>query len=195
MQNYAVHHWCKIKTRHQRSLVATSAPQKKTLRPISLVAQQSGQSASIAHEAHGDAFARFQTLEIQTGSSMVDQHRPQYLGFANPFTMPVAVGGYDMLAADGSRWRRPTNDDMNSPGSQVPMKDGYFRNIRQVASALVQCADLARGMARRCEAQYRRHWQFLPGLWNLYFREKVNTGPSLFFSHVAPADCKSVDQG
>ena len=110
---------------------------------------------------------------------MVDQHRPQYLGFANPFTMPVAVGGYDMLAADGSRWRRPTNDDMNSPGSQVPMKDGYFRNIRQVASALVQCADLARGMARRCEAQYRRHWQFLPGLWNLYFREKVNTGPSL----------------
>ena len=39
--------------------------------------------------------------------------------------------------------------------------------------------DLARGMPRRIEAQYRRHWSFVPGLFNLYFREQVNLGGSL----------------
>ena len=34
-------------------------------------------------------------------------------------------------------------------------------------------------MPRRIEAQYRRHWSYVPGLWNLYFREQVNLGASL----------------
>ena len=39
--------------------------------------------------------------------------------------------------------------------------------------------DITRGLPRRVEAQFRRHWSFVPGLWNLYFREQVNLGSSL----------------
>ena len=36
-----------------------------------------------------------------------------------------------------------------------------------------------RGLPRRVEAQFRRHWTFVPMLWNLYFRESVNFGKQL----------------
>ena len=39
--------------------------------------------------------------------------------------------------------------------------------------------DVVRGMPRRIEAQFRRHWAFTPSLWNLYFRERLNLGVSL----------------
>ena len=147
---------------------------EKVLRPISLVAQKSGKSASMAHEEHGNVLASFQTLEVQTGSTMVNQHRPEYLGFANPFTMPVAVGGYDFPGQDGSRWRRPTAED-----AKLHMKTDWFRGQLQSAAAEVKLFDITRGMPRRIEGQYIRHWAFVPSLWNLYFREQVNTGLSL----------------
>ena len=34
-------------------------------------------------------------------------------------------------------------------------------------------------MSQRIEGQFRRNWSFIPGLWNLYFRERVNLGLSL----------------
>ena len=48
-----------------------------------------------------------------------------------------------------------------------------------VAAAEVKIFDLARSMSQRIEGQYRRHWGFVPGLWNLHFRNEINLGISL----------------
>ncbi len=75
------------------------------MRPINLVAERSSKSASTVHEEHAAILARYQEMSITTGSTMLSQFHPQYIGLANPFTLPVAVGGHDM---DGrERWRRP----------------------------------------------------------------------------------------
>ena len=66
------------------------------MRPLSLVAEGSGKSASMAHHDEEGVFARYQTLEVSTGSVLLDQFQPQYLGLAHPFTLPLAVGGYDV---------------------------------------------------------------------------------------------------
>ena len=60
----------------------------------------------------------------------------------------------------------------------------------------VKLFDLTRGLPQRIEGQYRRHWGFLPGLWNLYFREQVNTGASLSAASRATKStpCTDVEQ-
>ena len=127
------------------------------LRPLSLVATRDTGGVSTAHEEHGAVLARYQTLDFQTGSTMLDQFHAAYLGMAFPFTIPVAVGSYDIKGQE--KWRRAPTDDFEA--SQVLL------------------FDLARSLPQRIEGQYRRHWAFVPGLWNLYFREQVNTGVSL----------------
>ena len=42
--------------------------------------------------------------------------------------------------------------------------------------------DLTRGLPQRIEGQFRRHWAFIPALWNLRFREQLNLGVSLSVS-------------
>ncbi len=57
--------------------------------------------------------AQYQNLEVQTGSVMMDQFRPQYLGMAYPYTLPAAVGGYDILGqpSGGAQiWRKWKED-------------------------------------------------------------------------------------
>ena len=49
---------------------------EKTLRPISLVAERSGKSASTAYEEHGNVLASYQTLDVQTGSTMLNNSKP-----------------------------------------------------------------------------------------------------------------------
>ena len=89
------------------------------------------------------AFGEFSTLKIETGSKLIDQWKSEYLCVAMPFTLALPVGGHD-ARSDEQRWRRP--DD----------------------AARVMLLDLVRGLPRRCEAQFRRHWPFVPGLWNLH---------------------------
>ena len=62
------------------------------------------------HEEHANILARYQTLEIMTGSTMLDQFQSQYLGMAHPFTMPLAVGSYDVPGKP--RWRKPTEEQL-----------------------------------------------------------------------------------
>ena len=139
---------------------------EETLRPLNIVAQRTAKGVSTSHEEHGNFLAKFQTIEIQTGSTMMDQFEPQYLGLANPFTMPVAVGGYDVPGKP--RWRRPVTESGDLQGeaaSRVPLEDPFFREQVQCVPPAVKLYDLARGMPRRIEAQYRRHWIFVPSLW------------------------------
>ena len=152
-----------------------------TTRPFSIVAARSSCGASTVHEEHATILARYQTVEITTGSTMLDQFQPQYLGMAHPFTMPLAVGSYDVPGKP--RWRRPTEEQLAAErlsdiGCPV-LQCSFTKSQAQVAPAHVKLFDMTKGMARRVEAQFRRHWSFVPSLWNLYFREQVNLGTSL----------------
>ena len=100
--------------------------------------------------------------------------------------MPVAVGGYNVPGKD--RWRRPAASDLDVTTSEgvvrefiVPLSEpfGLPEHHAQAPAAKVKLFDLVRSMPRRIEAQYRRHWNYVPGLWNLYFREQVDLGTSL----------------
>ena len=64
---------------------------------------------------------------------------------------------------------------------KLPPQD-YWPQLQaedQLEPATVKLFDITRSMSQRIEGQYRRHWAFLPGLWNLYFRECINLGISL----------------
>jgi hypothetical protein len=116
-------------------------------------------------------------MDMQTGSTMLDQFQPQYIGLAHPFTLPIAVGGPDI---DGKeRWRRPAAKDILAETRAQRRPDGTGSTERDAEAAYVKLYDITRGLPQRIEAQYRRHWSFVPGLWNLYFRDEVNRGANL----------------
>ena len=98
---------------------------------------------------------------------------------AFPFTLPLAVGGYDVPFKP--RWRRPEYEDIPWPRECLP---GWLEPMQREhstigPSCMVRLFDITRGLPQRIEGQYRRHWGFTPALWNLYFRERVNLGISL----------------
>ena len=131
------------------------------LRPLSLVATRNSAGVSTAHEEHGTVLCQYPSLDFNTGSTMLNQFHPAYLGMAFPFTLPVAVGGYDVRGQE--RWRRETD--------AVACDD--FKACE------VKLYDVTRALPQRIEGQYRRHWCLTPALWNLYFWEQLNTGVSL----------------
>ena len=118
------------------------------VRPQFIMAERDGDIEKDENATSAAAFGEFSDLTAETGSELIDQWKSEYLCSAMPFTLALPVGGQDI--AGRPRWRRG--------------KD----------AAEVRLLDLVRGLPRRVEAQFRRHWQFVPGLWNLYFRECVN---------------------
>ena len=129
---------------------------------------------------------------------MIDQHLPWYLGTAFPFTMPSAVGSYDV--PHKSRWRRPEDDDVPTPRVSLPswmQRIAAHAQINTVAhshvgpACKVQLFDITRGLPQRIEGQYRRHWGFAPALWNLYFRERINLGVGLSVKRVCEVSSPS----
>ena len=146
------------------------------MRPQHIVAERSGKSQADTHEHYQEIFAKFEPLSIQTSTKMVPQFHPWYLGMSHPFTLPVAVGGYDVPFH--ARWRRPENDDIAYPRAIFPRwLNGEHSEISTACE--VKLFDITRGLPQRIEGQFRRHWGFAPALWNLYFRECVNLGASL----------------
>ena len=88
---------------------------------------------------------------------MIDQWKSEYLCAAFPFTLALPVGSYDIRGQ--GKWRRDAD------------------------AAEVTLEDCVRGLPRRIEAQFRRHWSFAPALWHLYFRERVNFSKHLAAKH------------
>ena len=119
-----------------------------TVRPRYIVAERDGDIGKDENATRIAAFGEFSDLKAETGSDMIDQWKSEYLCAAMPFTLALPVGGHDISGKP--RWRRP--------------KD----------AAEVKLLDQVRGLPRRVEAQFRRHWAFVPALWNLYFRECIN---------------------
>ena len=94
-----------------------------TTRPSHIVAERSVQSQSKIHENYAAVFAKYGNFNIATGSTMIQQFVPWYLGMAFPFTMPCAVGGYDV--PHHPRWRRPEDEDLPFPRACM---DAWTRN-------------------------------------------------------------------
>ena len=117
----------------------------------------------------------------------MDQHIPWYVDMAFPFTLPRPVGGYDV--PNRQRWRRPETKDLPTPRRILhnwlePPVGVAPRKLPNEHFAVgpaptVKLYDLTRGLPRRIEGQFRRTWGFVPSLWNLFFRERVNLGASL----------------
>ena len=140
------------------------------VRPQHIVAERDGDVGIDVNASRNVAFGEFgeSDLVVQTGSDMIDQWKSTYLCAAMPFTMALPVGGHDVRGE--SRWRRPAS------------------------AAVVTLEDLVKGLPRRVEAQFRRHWWFTPALWNLYFRERVNFSKHLSLRHKAdPSNPTSFD--
>ena len=81
---------------------------EKTERPAYLMAESSGRSASELHEEYKHLFKQYGQINITTGSVFLPQFHPQYIGMVHPYTLPIAVGGYDVPGE--KRWRRPEQD-------------------------------------------------------------------------------------
>ena len=58
--------------------------------PLSLVATRQTAGVSTAHEEYATILCQYQTLEFNSGSTMLDQFHAAYLGMAFPCTIPVA---------------------------------------------------------------------------------------------------------
>ena len=86
---------------------------QRTTRPSHIVAERSVQSQSNIHENYAAVFGKYGDFNITTASTMTKQFVPWYLGMAFPFTMPSAVGGYDV--PDHPRWCRPEDEDLPFP--------------------------------------------------------------------------------
>ena len=120
-----------------------------------------------AHTEYGRVFQRFENLDILTGSTMLSQLRPQYLGMGHPFAWPVAVGGVDILGHP--RWRRSSWEDTEHVYTRPPVKpaDQYWSGFDEeilVGGGFVRIFDVVRSMSQHVEGQYRRNWSFVPGL-------------------------------
>ena len=70
---------------------------------------------------------------------------------------------------------------MPDPPAVLP---GWLTNLGKAHATIgpactVRLFDITRGLPQRIEGQFRRHWGFVPALWNLYARQPVNVGISL----------------
>ena len=152
---------------------------ESAVRPDHIVAEQSVNSQANIHENYRIVFSQYGDFQITTGTTFTPQFHPWYLGMAYPFTLPVAVGGYDV--PNTLRWRRPEDEDIPWPRRALPdwLESLGGKHGSVGPATKVSLFDLTRGLPQRIEGQYRRHWGFTPGLWNLYFRERLNLGVSL----------------
>ena len=117
---------------------------EKTNRPAHLMAESSGRSATELHEEQKYLFKQYGRLDIVTGSVFLPQFRPQYIGMVHPYTVPIAVGGYDIPGQ--KRWRRP---DLNLHALEEYQ---YQKGSHQTGSVgMVRLFDVTRGLPQRIE--------------------------------------------
>ena len=84
--------------------------------------------------------------------------------------------------------RKLSADSLVVRGIDMPNWPGFVANLADEESTSLQIETVAspvrmvefvHGMSQRVEAQYRRHWSFLPSLWNLRFRSEIVLGMGL----------------
>jgi hypothetical protein len=98
---------------------------------------------------------------------MLEQFDAPYIGMANMYAMPVAVGGVDFPSK--SPWRRFNQDDF----IQVRLGQDPVVKTPQVSSALVDLFAFLRGTPRHILGQFRCNWSYLPNVFNLWFCSEI----------------------
>jgi len=166
----------------------------KQKQPLHHMAERSSEMQGRAHldclHTLKSNFETCGTLDIKSGSDFVNQFVPWYLGMAFPMTLPAAVGGYDVHHE--KRWRRPEDRREGGHGlidwlrrnrhgvSGAGSVDAQVEEHSRIGDACrVKLYDFVKGLSQRIEGQFRRDWSFVPGLWNMYFRECLLSGHSL----------------
>ena len=121
---------------------------------------------------------------------MIDQLRPQYLGMANMYALPSAVGGVDFPGQ--ASWRRPTDDDVQ----QKSLGPAFQTKLIQAPAAKVNLTDFVTMTSQHILGQFRRIWSFLPSALNLWFRSEINLGASMRVSTPMSEDkvCDSLEE-
>ena len=195
----------KVSIVQEKMATPADAPQSvqdwdRALRPHHIVAERSVHSQANIHENYKSVFAQFGNFDLRTATDMYNQHLPWYLGMAFPFTLPSAVGGYDVPYQP--RWRRPEDDDLPENRAKLVswMASADASSSLSAHQAVgpacaVKLFDITRGLPQRIEGQYRRHWSFTPALWNLYFRECINLGVSLSLKRSAEISGQECETG
>ena len=108
---------------------------EEALRPDNIVAERSVNSQANIHDNYRNIFAQYGDFKISTGSVFTPQFHPWYLGMAFPFTLPLAVGGYDV--PHKARWRRPEYEDIPWPRSTLP---DWLQNLAENTAPLAKPA-------------------------------------------------------
>ena len=115
---------------------------EKTGRLAHFIAESSGRSATDLYEEFKHLFKQYGQFDITTGSVFLPQFRPQYIGMVHPYTLPIAVGGYDVPGQ--KRWRRP---ELNLNAHEEYQAD----SSRSGSVGLVKLFDVTRGLPQRIE--------------------------------------------
>ena len=118
------------------------------LRPNSMVLQRDSDAGKNVDEARANAFGRFASVEVQTGSRLLEQFHGDYIPRVFHFTLPRFVGGPDLA-------NRPR-----------------FRHGEEAAA--VPFNAFCRIMPRKAEAQMRWDWNFIPAVWSLSFYTRIS---------------------
>ena len=67
------------------------------------MSEMSGQAQTDMHEEYKAIFGKYAALRIETGSALMPQFRPEYIGMSHCHSLPFAVGTYDVPGQ--KRWR------------------------------------------------------------------------------------------
>ena len=118
-------------------------------RPMVLLSQRDSDAQKNVAASRENALSTVTTLEIQTGSNLLQQFETEYIPRVFSLTLPRQVGGPDF---PGQPRRRRCFDDAPT------------LNLQSYTAM----------MARRVEAQVRWDWDLLPGLQSLSFASQVN---------------------
>ena len=76
------------------------------VRPHAVLEERSAEHAADVNAKHAAALSQYSQLRVQTGSTFIDQWRPQYVAEAPPVTFTYAVGGPEFVEKPQGRGRR-----------------------------------------------------------------------------------------
>ena len=124
-----------------------------------MLAQRDSDASRSVQESRANALASLSSIDMQTGSNLIEQFKTDYIPRVFHITFPFCVGGPDFKNQE--RYRRATGDWQ---------------------SAFFDLSRFTEMCARRVEAQMRWDWDLNPGLWSLAFASKVNLSLSMAYT-------------
>ena len=124
------------------------------IRPQAVLLERTSEGYAEPNAQGAAALNQYSELQVQTGSTFVEQFNPKYISQAFPAVLPYHFGGPEFKEED-------------------------HKEARAERGAKVTPPVYTKGMSRRSEGQIRNSWDFLPGARNLTHRFKLLNTPGL----------------